>query len=73
MKKIAAGLLTAFCATAFSFAQTAEQVAQDNWVDAQPAAQADGSFNAQAQTYRCNSYVPIRRDRYKSFKRYFGP
>ncbi len=40
MKKIAAGLLTAFCATAFSFAQTAEQVAQDNWVDAQPAAQA---------------------------------
>lgn len=40
MKKIAAGLLTAFCATAFSFAQTAEQVAQDNRVDAQPAAQA---------------------------------
>lgn len=47
MKKFAAGLLTAFCATAFSFAQTAEQVAQDNWVDAQPAAQANGSFNTQ--------------------------
>lgn len=47
MKKFAAGLLTAFCATAFSFAQTADQIAQDNWVDAQPAAQADGSFNTQ--------------------------
>jgi hypothetical protein len=47
MKKFAAGLLTAFCATAFSFAQTTDQIAQDNWVDAQPAAQADGSFNTQ--------------------------
>jgi len=47
MKKFAAGLLTAFCATAFSFAQTADQIAQDNWVDAQPAAQANGSFNTQ--------------------------
>lgn len=47
MKKFAAGLLTAFCATAFSFAQTADQIAQDNWVEAQPAAQANGSFNTQ--------------------------
>ena len=57
MKKFAAGLLTAFCATALATAQPMDEwtnpSSQDNtqqsgWTDTQPANQAAPSFNAQA-------------------------
>lgn len=57
MKKFAAGLLTALCATALATAQPTDEwtnlSSQDNtqqsgWADTQPANQAEPSFNAQA-------------------------
>lgn len=57
MKKFAAGLLTAFCATALAVAQpmddwttpsSQDNTQQSGWADTQPTNQAEPAFNAQA-------------------------